>query len=47
MLPPLHPWFYVEQSTSYCSEREVRVWVATNSRPSILPVEEKAQHDPH
>merc|ERR1711908_128663 len=45
--PPLHPWFLVEQSTRFCSEREVSPDPATALAPSMAPVVEKAQHDPH
>jgi len=37
----------VEQSTSYYSDKLTRLPVATNSAPSIAPVAEKAQHEPH
>jgi hypothetical protein len=38
--------YEVEQSTNYCSEKEVRVPVLMAFIPSRDPVEEKAQHDP-
>merc|ERR1719491_1938608 len=45
--PPLQPLFFLEQSTSCCSEKDWRVPVERNMDPSMAPVEEKAQHDPH
>jgi len=46
MEPPLQAWLSLEQETSYCSEKERRVPVATKWAPSIPPVEENAQHEP-
>merc|ERR1712227_291679 len=45
--PPLQALFCFEQSTSCCSEKDLRVPVERNIDPSTDPVVEKAQHDPH
>merc|ERR1719272_1957724 len=47
MSPPWHPEFYLEQSTSCCSEKDWSLPVEVNIAPSTAPVVEKAQHDPH
>jgi len=47
MRPPWHPWFFFEQSTSYCSDIDWSSPPATFLTPSMAPVDEKAQHDPH
>merc|ERR1712227_452595 len=47
MRPPLQALFCFEQSTSCCSEKDLRVPVERNIDPSTDPVVEKAQHDPH
>jgi hypothetical protein len=36
-----------EQSTSCCSDSDVRVPVFRKTEPSVEPVVEKAQHEPH
>merc|ERR1719329_655373 len=47
MLPPLQPAFCVEQSTSCCSDIEVKEPVPICHAPSMPPVVEKAQQLPH
>lgn len=45
-LQPSLPWA-VEQSTRFCSERETNLDLAKNQAPSMDPVAENDQHDPH
>merc|ERR1711862_837405 len=47
MAPPLQPLFCFEHSTRFSSEREVNPSPAISLAPSMAPVVEKAQHDPH
>jgi hypothetical protein len=49
MSPPSHEWSpsAVEQSISCCSENEVSVLPAICQAPSVEPVVENDQHEPH
>jgi len=47
MRPPPQPLFALEQSTSCCSERDTSLPVAPDHAPSVPPVVENAQQDPH
>merc|ERR1719367_1858806 len=49
MRPPWQPWFpsAAEQSTSCCSESDTSFPVSMATAPSVEPVVEKAQHEPH
>merc|ERR1712013_778796 len=48
MEPPLQPMLpFLEQSTSCCSDMETSLPVPICHAPSMPPVVEKAQHEPH
>mmetsp|Transcript_43473 Transcript_43473/g.134275 ORF Transcript_43473/g.134275 Transcript_43473/m.134275 type:complete len:257 (-) Transcript_43473:166-936(-) len=47
MRPPSQPWSMVSHDTSSCSDSDVSVLPARNHWPSMPPVVENDQHEPH